>query len=71
VLSTSQGDELVAETLADEERGTLIRPVHVPQLAERMAGRELGVNRMGRCLTRHSDKIVLHFRLSSSGLLAQ
>ena len=61
-LSRLQELVLVAQINAYAARGTLLTPQHVHELAERIAGGEIGERWVARFLERHSDKISSRYR---------
>ena len=53
--------ELVAQINAYAVRGTLLTPQHVHELAEAIAGENIGTGWVNRFVKRHSDKITSRF----------
>ena len=60
-LSVIQEEQLVLQVNAYAERGTLLTPAHIRELAQAIRGRVLGVNWVSRFIDRHSDRIHSRF----------
>ena len=60
-LSIKQEDTLITKINAYAERGTLLTPWHVTQLANALSERPVGVNWTSTFLRRHHDQVSLCF----------
>ena len=60
-LSMAQEDALIGSINTYAERGTLMTPKHVQQLAQRLCGTDLGVNWTSTFLRRHKDRVSSRF----------
>jgi hypothetical protein len=56
-LSIEQENALVSRINAYAQRGTLLQPMHITQLAELMCGRAVGRNWTSTFLKRHKDSV--------------
>ena len=60
-LSIAQEDVLIDSINTYAERGTLLTPKHVQQLAIRLYGHDIGVNWTSTFLRRHKDRVSSRF----------
>ena len=60
-LSIIQEDALIGSINAYANRGTLLTPKHVQQLATSLCGHDLGVNWTSTFLRRHKDQVSSRF----------
>ena len=60
-LSDVQEDALAGSINSYANRGTLLTPEHVQQLATRLCGNNLGRNWTSTFLRRHKHQVLLHF----------